>query len=87
MADVDVLVVGAGPVGLTAAAELRRHGVDCRIVDRLAAPKPYAKAIGILPRTLEVWDTMGLVRGVLDHAVPHLGQLVFIDGKPAPGSS
>ncbi|MDF3293018.1 FAD-dependent monooxygenase [Streptomyces silvisoli] len=84
MADVDVLVVGAGPVGLTAAAELRRHGVDCRIVDRLAVPQPYAKAIGVLPRTLEVWDAMGLVHGALDVAVPHLGQLVFIDGKPAP---
>ncbi|MFE7530052.1 FAD-dependent monooxygenase [Kitasatospora sp. NPDC057542] len=84
MADVDVLVVGAGPVGLTAAAELRRHGVDCRIVDRLAVPQPYAKAIGVLPRTLEVWDAMGLVHGVLDDAVPHLGQLVFIDGKSGP---
>ncbi|MFD0033254.1 FAD-dependent monooxygenase [Streptomyces sp. NPDC055059] len=84
MADVDVLVVGAGPVGLTAAAELRRHGVDCRIVDRLAVPNPYAKAIGVLPRTLEVWDAMGLVRRVLDEAVPHLGQLVYIDGKPRP---
>ncbi|MEV6567008.1 FAD-dependent monooxygenase [Streptomyces kronopolitis] len=84
MADVDVLVVGAGPVGLTVAAELRRHGVECRIVDRLAAPEPYAKAIGVQPRTLEVWDAMGMVRGVLDNAVPHLGQLVYIDGKPAP---
>ncbi|MCZ4123792.1 FAD-dependent monooxygenase [Streptomyces sp. H39-S7] len=84
MADVDVLVVGAGPVGLTAAAELRRHGVDCRIVDRLAVPEPHAKAIGVLPRTLEVWDAMGLISGVLDEAVPHLGQLVFIDGKPRP---
>ncbi|WP_285567983.1 FAD-dependent monooxygenase [Streptomyces sp. RTGN2] len=84
MADVDVLVVGAGPVGLTAAAELRRHGVDCRIVDRLAAPQPHAKAIGIVPRTLEVWDSMGLVDRALDEAVPHLGQLVFIDGKPRP---
>lgn len=84
MADVDVLVVGAGPVGLTAAAELRRHGVDCRIVDRLAAPEPYAKAIGVVPRTLEVWDSMGLVHGVLDAAVPHLAQLVFTDGKAAP---
>ncbi|MFC9535656.1 FAD-dependent monooxygenase [Streptomyces sp. NPDC056975] len=84
MADVDVLVVGAGPVGLTAAAELRRHGVDCRIVDRLAVPNPYAKAIGVLPRTLEVWDAMGLVRRALDEAVPHLGQLVYIDGKPRP---
>ncbi|MCL6667974.1 FAD-dependent monooxygenase [Streptomyces panaciradicis] len=84
MADVDILVVGAGPVGLTAAAELRRHGVNCRIVDRLAAPEPYAKAIGIVPRTMEVWDAMGLVRRVLDEAVPHLGQLVYIDGKPRP---
>ncbi|MDF9816204.1 FAD-dependent monooxygenase [Streptomyces sp. SPB162] len=84
MADVDVLVVGAGPVGLTAAAELRRHGVDCRIVDRLAVPEPYAKGIGIVPRTLEVWDAMGLVRRALDKAVPHLGQLVYIDGKPRP---
>ncbi|MEK0099974.1 FAD-dependent monooxygenase [Streptomyces sp. A475] len=84
MADIDVLVVGAGPVGLTAAAELRRHGVDCRIVDRLAAPEPHAKAIGIVPRTLEVWDAMGLVGKALDEAVPHLGQLVYIDGKPRP---
>ncbi|MEW2163775.1 FAD-dependent monooxygenase [Streptomyces sp. NPDC007084] len=84
MADVDVLVVGAGPVGLTAAAELRRHGVNCRIVDRLAAPDPYAKAIGIVPRTLEVWETMGLAHKVLDEAVPHLGQLVYIDGKARP---
>ncbi|MET7519019.1 FAD-dependent monooxygenase [Streptomyces sp. NPDC005480] len=84
MADVDVLVVGAGPVGLTAAAELRRHGVDCRIVDRLPVPQPHAKAIGIVPRTLEVWDAMGLVRRALDEAVPHLGQLVYIDGKPRP---
>ncbi|WP_329612048.1 FAD-dependent monooxygenase [Streptomyces brevispora] len=86
MADVDVLVVGAGPVGLTTAAELRRHGVDCRIIDRLATPEPFAKAIGIVPRTLEMWDTMGLIREALDAAVPHLGQLVFINGKAAPRS-
>ena len=37
-----VLVVGAGPVGLTMAAELARHGTRCRIIDRLAQPLPYA---------------------------------------------
>ncbi|MEU9042916.1 MULTISPECIES: FAD-dependent monooxygenase [unclassified Kitasatospora] len=84
MDDTDVLVVGAGPVGLTAAAELCRRGVRCRIVDRLAAPQPYAKAVGIQPRTLEVWDSMGLVRRVLDEAVPLLGQLAFVDGAPGP---
>ncbi|MFH8382364.1 FAD-dependent monooxygenase [Kitasatospora sp. NPDC018058] len=84
MGETDVLVVGAGPVGLTAAAELCRRGVACRIVDRLAAPQPYAKAVGIQPRTLEVWDAMGLLPRVLDEAVPLRGELVYVNGEAGP---
>jgi NADPH-dependent 2,4-dienoyl-CoA reductase/sulfur reductase-like enzyme len=62
----DVLVVGAGPVGLTLAGELARHGVHCRIVDRMTQPLPYCRAIGITPRTLEVWEDMGVVRDMID---------------------
>lgn len=80
MADVDVLVVGAGPVGLTAAVELARRGVRCRIIDQLAEPMAYAKAVGIQPRTLEVWDAMGVVREALDAAEPMLGQQVYVNG-------
>ncbi|MFF1409093.1 FAD-dependent monooxygenase [Streptomyces sp. NPDC058289] len=76
----DVLIVGAGPVGLSAAAELRRHGVSCRLVDRLPARLPYAKAVGIQPRTLEIWDRMGLARTVLETAVPLRGQLIYVNG-------
>lgn len=76
----DVLVVGAGPVGLTAAAELRRRGVRCRIVDRLPARLPFAKAVGIQPRTLEVWDRMGMVRAALEAAVPMRGQFLYVNG-------
>ncbi|MFE3475782.1 FAD-dependent monooxygenase [Streptomyces sp. B27] len=76
----DVLVVGAGPVGLMLAAELRRAGVSCRIVDRLPARLPYAKAVGVQPRTLELFDRMGLVRDVLDAAVPMRGQLTYENG-------
>lgn len=76
----DVVVAGAGPVGLTAAAELRRRGVRCRIVDRLPTRLPYAKAVGIQPRTLEIWDHMGLTRTVLEAAVPMYGQLAYVNG-------
>ncbi|MFI5760937.1 FAD-dependent monooxygenase [Streptomyces sp. NPDC051563] len=76
----DVLIVGAGPVGLSAAAELRRHGASCRLVDRLPARLPYAKAVGIQPRTLEIWDRMGLVRTVLEAAAPLRGQLIYVNG-------
>lgn len=77
----DVLIVGAGPVGLSAAAELRRHGVRCRLVDRLPARLPYAKAVGIQPRTLEIWDRMGLARAALEAAVPMRGQLIYVNGR------
>ncbi|MGW6984912.1 FAD-dependent monooxygenase [Streptomyces sp. NPDC054932] len=80
----DVLVAGAGPVGLTAAAELRRRGVPCRIVDRLPARLPFAKAVGIQPRTLEVWDRMGMVRAALDAAVPMRGQFLYVNGAEQP---
>lgn len=76
----DVLIAGAGPVGLSAAVELRRHGVSCRLVDRLPARLPYAKAVGIQPRTLEVWDRMGLARTVMEAAVSLRGQLIYVNG-------
>ncbi|MFH9761992.1 FAD-dependent monooxygenase [Streptomyces anulatus] len=76
----DVMIAGAGPVGLTLAAELRRAGVACRIVDRLPARLPFAKAVGLQPRTLELFDRMGLVRDVLDAAVPMRGQLTYVNG-------
>jgi 2-polyprenyl-6-methoxyphenol hydroxylase-like FAD-dependent oxidoreductase len=62
----DVLVVGTSPVGLTMAAEPARHGASCRIIDQLATPLPYCRAIGVTSRTLEVWDDMGIVIPMID---------------------
>ncbi|MBW6399702.1 FAD-dependent monooxygenase [Roseomonas sp. HJA6] len=78
----DVLVVGAGPVGLTMASELARHGVRCRIIDQAAGPSPFCRAIGVTPRTLEVWEDMGVVRDMIDAGLWLNGMRSIITGHP-----
>jgi 2-polyprenyl-6-methoxyphenol hydroxylase-like FAD-dependent oxidoreductase len=78
----DILVVGAGPVGLTMAAELARHRIRCRIIDRLAQPLPYCRAIGVTPRTLEVWDDMGIARAMVDAGLWLRGMRLIRYGAP-----
>src|SRR5271154_2694282 len=82
-AALEVLVVGAGPVGLTMAAELARSGVSCRIIDRMPNPLPYCRAIGITPRTLEVWDDMGIVEPLIDAGLWIVGTRSFLNHCPA----
>ncbi len=60
MSTTDVLVVGAGPTGLTLACQLRRLGVAVRIVDQNAAPSTTSKAIGLQYRVSEVLSWMGV---------------------------
>ncbi len=79
--DIDVLIAGAGPVGLTAAVELARHGVRCRVVDPVTDPPQYAKAVGVQSRTLEIFEAMGVLPEVLTAAVRMRGQFVFVNGE------
>ena len=58
--DTQVLVVGAGPVGLFMAAELNRHGVSCRIIDKNDGPTHESRAASIQARTLEILDSVSL---------------------------
>ena len=58
---IPVLVVGAGPTGLTVANELARHGVAVRIIDREPAPPITSRALVVQPRSLEIFDDMGVI--------------------------
>lgn len=63
-ADVDVLVVGAGPTGLLAACELLRRGVRVRLIDRSAEPAGIPKALSLWPRALDILDDAGVGGGI-----------------------
>lgn len=78
----DVLVVGAGPTGLTMACELARHGITPRIIDKAPAPSDKSKAFGIHARTLEVFETMGIVDTVLGQGNICNGFDMYNHGKP-----
>ena len=56
----DVLIVGAGPTGLSLACQLIRHGVDFVIIDKNETTTPHSKAIGVQARTLEIYEQIGL---------------------------
>jgi 2-polyprenyl-6-methoxyphenol hydroxylase-like FAD-dependent oxidoreductase len=81
--DAQVIVVGAGPVGLTAAIELRRRGIDVLIVDKRDGVAPWAKAVGVQPRTLEIWDQIGVVGAALDESMLMRGQITYVNGEHA----
>ncbi|GAA1133951.1 monooxygenase [Streptomyces javensis] len=66
----DVVVVGAGPVGLLLAAELRLVGVDVTVIERAAARSPHSKALTLHPRSLEVLAMRGLAEPFVREGVP-----------------
>jgi 2-polyprenyl-6-methoxyphenol hydroxylase-like FAD-dependent oxidoreductase len=65
-----ILVVGAGPTGLTMANELARHGVPPRIIDRGSAPATTSRALVVQPRTLEIFDDIGVVEQAIASGDP-----------------
>nr|WP_316043417.1 FAD-dependent oxidoreductase [Actinomadura sp. CNU-125] len=68
-ADTDVLVVGAGPVGLTLAAELARRGADAVLIDRQAEGANTSRAAVVHARTLEVLEGIGAAPELVDQGV------------------
>ena len=77
---VDVLIVGAGPVGLTLANVLGLQGVDTLVVDERDTLIDYPRGVGLDDEALRTFQSIGLVEEVLPHTVPNQ-ILRFYDGN------
>src|SRR5258705_8297526 len=71
----DVCVVGAGPVGLTLALEVSRHGVRTALVERERTPGPWPKMERCNARTMEIYRRLGVADAVRAHGQPADGSM------------
>lgn len=70
--EISVVIVGAGPTGLTLACDLVRRNVDFRLIDKAPAYFPGSRGKGLQPRSLEVLDDLGVIDRILSHGRFHL---------------
>ena len=80
--DTDVLIVGAGPVGLFLANECARRGLRFRLVEARSGQSEHSKALAIFPRTLEIFDMAGVVAPFLERANRVTKVAVLTHGRP-----
>lgn len=62
----DVIIIGAGPTGLSLACQLVRYGIDFVVVEKNETVTPFSKAIGVQARTLEIYDQIGLAESAIE---------------------
>jgi len=67
--ETEILIVGAGPTGLTLSAELRRRGFEPVTVDKIAAGANTSRAVVVHARTLEVLEPLGIVPQFLEEGL------------------
>ena len=83
MTDCDVVIVGAGPTGLSLAAQCLRYGLSFVIIDRKDALTELSKALVVHARTIEIYDQCGLAASAREQGQP-LTKVVFLsEGKVA----
>jgi 2-polyprenyl-6-methoxyphenol hydroxylase-like FAD-dependent oxidoreductase len=71
MYETTVLIVGAGPTGLTLAIDLARRGISIRLIEAASTPFEGSRGKGIQPRTLEIFDDIGVIDAILAAGAPY----------------
>jgi 2-polyprenyl-6-methoxyphenol hydroxylase-like FAD-dependent oxidoreductase len=73
----DVIVVGAGPVGLVAGCELARRGLRVRVIDKLTQPTDQSRAVAVHARSLDMFDRMGLVDELVSTGIKAIAMQLY----------
>ncbi|OXM66710.1 FAD-dependent monooxygenase [Amycolatopsis vastitatis] len=79
--DTRVLIAGAGPTGLTLAIELARRDVPVRIIDKAETYFAGSRGDGLQPRTMEVFEDLGVLDAVLAQGAAPVPTRVYVGGK------
>ncbi|MQA11194.1 MAG: FAD-dependent oxidoreductase [Pseudonocardiaceae bacterium] len=82
MESVDVLVVGAGPTGLTLACALRLHGISVRVVDKASGPATTSRANFLHARGSEVLDRLGALGELPDESLRAMMITTYLGDRP-----
>src|SRR5688572_22532360 len=77
----DVLIVGAGPTGLALGIDLARRGVDALIVERAGRLFPGSRGKGFQPRTMEVFDDLGVLEAIRAAGGTYPVGMIWQDGR------
>ncbi len=83
LADIDVLIVGAGPTGLMLGNQLGRRGIRALIIDRNPGPSIHSKALGVQARTLEIYSHLGIIERALELGTRATGANMWAGGRKA----
>jgi 2-polyprenyl-6-methoxyphenol hydroxylase-like FAD-dependent oxidoreductase len=81
MPDTQMLIVGAGPTGLTLALWLRQLGVPLRIIDKAAEPGTTSRALAMHARTLELDRQVGLADALIAPGIEFVAANLWVRGK------
>jgi 2-polyprenyl-6-methoxyphenol hydroxylase-like FAD-dependent oxidoreductase len=81
MRDQEVLIVGAGPSGLSMAIEFKRLGVPFRLVEKSLHPAPYSQALVVQARTLEQFERYGIAETAVQRGRPLKHASVISEGR------
>jgi 2-polyprenyl-6-methoxyphenol hydroxylase-like FAD-dependent oxidoreductase len=80
----DIIIVGAGPTGLSLACQLIRYGIDFVIIEKNEGVTPYSKALGVHARTLEIYEQLDLAQKAVERGTV-AGKVRMVEGGEIVG--